>query len=119
MSWNKKVKKLIKQKGINETEFGKLIGMDQGSVSRMLRKNTNIAIDRAIQIASVLQVPMAWLFDDSKEWPPPSDLLEVTPNGRSLELVVLDVVQRAIEHYRESLVEADQMGKNKDHSHKQ
>lgn len=93
-------------------------GVDDSTLDRVVRRGGSISVDKAIQVARVLDVPVEWLFDDNHDWPPPAvfepppiAIHPWPPLGISWEEVKLAIAEyvavRAAHEYLDELEEVE------------
>jgi transcriptional regulator with XRE-family HTH domain len=57
--------------GVNKARVSRAVGLPPNAISSYLAKRSVPRADIALKIARALGVPLDWLLDDSKDWPPP------------------------------------------------
>lgn len=72
MEFHEKLKRRVADLGINKAKAAREAGLPESTISSYLARTGSLPrLDIATKIAAALKVPLAWLADDSKGWPPP------------------------------------------------
>lgn len=58
--------------GQNKARIGRCSGLGTTTISNYIAKGSMPRADIAVKMASALNVPIDWLCDDDRDWPPPS-----------------------------------------------
>lgn len=61
------IRKLISEKGLNQTSFGKSINVSQGMVGQWLRGERPVSVDKAIEIEEKFCIDAGLLNDSVKK----------------------------------------------------
>lgn len=73
MTFHEKLRRRVAELGINKAKAAREVGLPESTISSYLAKEGSLPrIDIALKIARAIRVPLEWLADDSKDWPPPS-----------------------------------------------
>lgn len=67
MTWQEKVKELMKNQGINQKKLSQLSGITEASISRYLKNERTARLDIIINIAKALNVTTEYLLNDDEE----------------------------------------------------
>lgn len=67
MTWQKKVKELMKNQGINQKKLSQLSGITEASISRYLKGERTARLDIIINFAKALNVTTEYLLNDDEE----------------------------------------------------
>ena len=67
MTWQDKVKKLMKNQGINQKKLSQLSGITEASISRYLKGERTARLDIIINFAKALNVTTEYLLNDDEE----------------------------------------------------
>lgn len=67
MTWQDKVKELMKNQGINQKKLSQLSGITEASISRYLKGERTARLDIIINFAKALNVTTEYLLNDDKE----------------------------------------------------
>lgn len=68
MTWKEKISRLLPAR--SAALIARRAGLHRGGITNITGQSKP-RVDKAIRIARVLKVPVEWLFDDDKDWPPP------------------------------------------------
>lgn len=95
MTFHEKLRRRVQEKIGNKAKAARDAGLPESTISSYLSKHASLPrIDIALKIARAIDVPLEWLADDSKDWPPPKaeeipPLMKVSPND-----LMFDVARR-------------------------
>ena len=64
MTWQEKVKELMKNQGINQKKLSQLSGITEASISRYLKGERTARLDIIINFAKALNVTTEYLLND-------------------------------------------------------
>ena len=67
MTWQEKVKELMKNQGINQKKLSQLSGITEASISRYLKGERTARLDIIINFAKALNVTTEYLLNDDEE----------------------------------------------------
>ena len=67
MTWQEKVKQLMKNQGINQKRLSQLSGITEASISRYLKGERTARLDIIINFAKALNVTTEYLLNDDEE----------------------------------------------------
>ena len=67
MTWQEKVKELMKNQGINQKKLSQLSGITEASISRYLKGERIARLDIIINFAKALNVTTEYLLNDDEE----------------------------------------------------
>ena len=67
MTWQEKVKELMKNQGINQKRLSQLSGITEASISRYLKGERIARLDIIINFAKALNVTTEYLLNDDEE----------------------------------------------------
>ena len=67
MTWQEKVKELMKNQGINQKKLSQLSGITEASISRYLKSERAVRLDIIINFAKALNVTTEYLLNDDEE----------------------------------------------------
>ena len=67
MTWQEKVKELMKNQGINQKKLSQLSGITEASISRYLKGERTARLDIIINFAKALNVTTDYLLNDDEE----------------------------------------------------
>ena len=67
MTWQEKVKELMKNQGINQKRLSQLSGITEASISRYLKGERTARLDIIINFAKALNVTTEYLLNDDEE----------------------------------------------------
>ena len=67
MTWQKKVKELMKNQGVNQKKLSQLSGITEASISRYLKGERTARLDIIINFAKALNVTTEYLLNDDEE----------------------------------------------------
>ena len=67
MTWQDKVKELMKNQGINQKKLSQLSGITEASISRYLKGERTARLDIIINFAKALNVTTEYLLNDDEE----------------------------------------------------
>ena len=67
MTWQEKVKELMKNQGINQKRLSQLSGLTEASISRYLKGERIARLDTIINFAKALNVTTEYLLNDDEE----------------------------------------------------
>ena len=67
MTWQEKVKELMKNQGINQKKLSQLSGITEASISRYLKGERAARLDIIINFAKALNVTTEYLLNDDEE----------------------------------------------------
>ena len=67
MTWQKKVKELMKNQGINQKKLSQLSGITEASISRYLKSERAVRLDIIINFAKALNVTTEYLLNNDEE----------------------------------------------------
>ena len=67
MTWQEKVKELMKNQGINQKKLSQLSGITEASISRYLKCERTARLDIIINFAKALNVTTEYLLNDDEE----------------------------------------------------
>ena len=67
MTWQEKVKQLMKNQGINQKKLSQLSGITEASISRYLKGERTARLDIIINFAKALNVTTEYLLNDDEE----------------------------------------------------
>lgn len=67
MTWQEKLQKLMRDRGINQKQLSQLSGITESSVSRYLRSERRPRMDVVVNFAKALGVSTDYLLDDGEE----------------------------------------------------
>jgi len=66
MTWEKKVKDLMKRRNINQKQLSELSGISESSISRYLHSGQRPRMDVVVNIAKALSVETEYLLEDTE-----------------------------------------------------
>ncbi len=66
MTWEKKVKDLMKSRNINQKQLSELSGISESSISRYLHSGQRPRMDVVVNIAKALSVETEYLLEDTE-----------------------------------------------------
>lgn len=72
MTVAEKVEKALAARQWSQSKLARAAGTTPPSISRIVN-GAEPAAGLAFRIAKALEIPIAWLLDDARDWPPPSD----------------------------------------------
>lgn len=67
MTWQEKVKELMKNQGINQKKLSQLSGITEASISRYLKSERAVRLDIIINFAKALNVTTEYLLNNDEE----------------------------------------------------
>lgn len=73
MDFKTKIAKLGKYRKLSQKEIAAAIGLSSSSISQWAQGRKNPAPHYLDALARALRVPVDWLVDDAREWPPPGE----------------------------------------------
>jgi DNA-binding XRE family transcriptional regulator len=92
MQFHEKLRRRVKELDLNKSKAARAVGLPESTISNYLVKEESLPrIDIALKIAKAIDVPLIWLADDSRDWPPPtsnaeSSLVNISDRDLMLEL---------------------------------
>jgi|GEM_PF-4459719 len=79
MEFGEKVQRLIDRDGWPSVRsIATKAGVDDSTLDRSVKRGGSMSVEKALLVARALDVPVEWLFDSEKGWPPPP-ALDVPP----------------------------------------
>ena len=106
-----KISRLLKQKDLTLDDLAEAAGVDPSLVARVKqRPKHNPNVYDAVQISRALSVPAEWLWDNSKDWPPPDSAIDtrlVEIVGKVPDILTADNIVEACERFAADLRKAE------------
>lgn len=120
VKWQEKMLHLLGSK--NAAALSRSVGLHESAISNAVNSGKMPGVDKAIKIARAFGVPTDWLFDDSKDFPPPRmemppvSIMPWPPHGISWQEVADAINNYVAERTRRGLkrLEAESRAKGKD-----
>lgn len=87
MDYQEKIRRLLDSR--SKTSLSKSAGLPASTLDSILNKNQEPRAQKAVKIAQALDVSADWLFDNSKDWPPPDagDTIATASDDELLRIV--------------------------------
>lgn len=91
MDFQEKVRRLVGSR--NKSALSRQAGLPETAFDAAVNKGREPLASNAVRIASVLGVSADWLFDDSKDWPPPEasevGSLDTVPDAKLIHTLTM------------------------------
>ncbi|MGA2443341.1 MAG: helix-turn-helix transcriptional regulator [Tepidisphaeraceae bacterium] len=78
MTFQEKLRRLAPT--VNKSRAARAVGLKENAISTYMAKGSLPRIDIALKIATALNVPLDWLADDRRDWPPPMPVIGAVEN---------------------------------------
>jgi transcriptional regulator with XRE-family HTH domain len=86
MKFVDKLERLIREKGLGQTDVAEKAGISPTAMSNYLNRGSTPGVDSALRLARALGCSLEWLVDDSMDWDAPPSAKEIPDSVLASEL---------------------------------